>query len=120
MEKSIHIILLLIAGASVAIADILIKKATNDGISFTQTLKSPYLMGAIALYVVQVVAFAYIFTKNWDLATVGIINMVVYSIMVISAGVFLFNEKITMQQYIGIFIALAGIILIHFQPSHTS
>jgi drug/metabolite transporter (DMT)-like permease len=113
MSKIVQIALIVVAASSVAIADVLIKKAAFHTENFWEALKSPILLAAIALYIVQMLVFLYVFVHKAELGIVGIIQMVLYAIIVIGAGVLFFQEDISLLQGIGIGIALVGVILMN-------
>ncbi len=105
-------IIVILAGIAVAIADGLIKKAAI-GVSFTDALKNPLMLGVVFLYLVQIAFFTYVFTNGWQLGIVGVLQMVAYSGFVILTGVFVFNESFTVTQYMGFILAISGVILIN-------
>jgi len=105
--------LIALAGASVAVADILIKRAAAGSVSFTSTLFHPMILLAVALYVAQIVLFAYVFVKNWDLSLVGLSQMIVYAATVVFVGVILFQERVTVAHAAGMGLALLGVLLMN-------
>lgn len=105
--------LVALAGASVAVADVLIKRAAANSGSFSAALSHPMMLVALALYVVQIVLFAYVFVKNWDLSLVGLSQMIVYAATVIFVGIILFQERITVAHAAGMGLALAGALLMN-------
>jgi hypothetical protein len=93
--------LIALAGASVAVADMLIKRAAVGSVSFSAVISHPMMLLALALYLVQIVLFAYVFLKNWDLSLVGLSQMIVYAATVIFVGIILFQERITVAHAAG-------------------
>lgn len=113
MEKIIQIGLIAIAGASVGFADYFIKKAAVNTNSLFEALKNPYILIAVLLYLLQIVLFSYVFVKKWDLGIVGILQMIIYSAIVIITGTLFFHERISLLQGVGIGFALVGAILMN-------
>jgi drug/metabolite transporter (DMT)-like permease len=105
-------IIVILAGIAVAIADGIIKK-TAIGVSFTDALKNPLMLGVVFLYLVQIAFFTYVFVNNWQLGIVGVLQMVAYSVFVLITGVFIFKESFTMTQYLGFVLAISGAVLIN-------
>ena len=113
MDKLFQIILIFIAGSSVAIADGFIKQSAFKTHSLWTALKNPLMIPAVLLYLLQLVIFSYIFVKRWELGIVGLMQMVIYAGIVIFLGVAFFEEKITLLQGYGMLLALIGILLMN-------
>ncbi len=113
MEKLIQIIIVIIAGASVAIGDILIKKSAIQTHNVIKGLMNPFMIIAVSLYLLQIVLFYYIFIKKWELGIVGLMQMVAYAAIVVTGGIVFFQEKITFSHGIGMLFALIGVILMN-------
>ena len=113
MIKIIQVLTIIFAGACVAVADVLIKKASVDSIVFIDILRNPLIIIAIILYIVQVILFAYVFFQKWDLGIVGILQMVCYAGIVILSGILFFGEKLTLTHGLGLLLALLGVILMN-------
>lgn len=112
MFNLLHTFLIALAVASVAIADVFLKQAAVSG-NLSLTLKSPWLLGAIILYLYQILFFTYVFVTGGKLSFVGSLQTVLYALVVIGAGIFLFQEKLTGVQVLGITLAIVGAILIN-------
>jgi hypothetical protein len=112
MVNIVQAIIVIIAGIAVAIADGLIKKAAG-GTTFITALGSPLMLGALVLYILQILFFTYVFVKDWQLGVVGILQMVAYSIFVVSTGVFFFGESLTTTQIVGLILAVGGAVLLN-------
>lgn len=112
MANIVQAVLVILAGASVAMADIMIKKAAT-GSSFLNALKNPLMIGAALLYISQIVFLTYVFVKAWKLGIVGAMQIVVYSVFLVSTGFFIFKENFSVHQYIGLVLAISGVILIN-------
>jgi hypothetical protein len=67
----------------------------------------------LALYIIQIVIFLYLFTTKSYLSFVGIGQAVIYTIIVITSGTLLFNEVISLTQAIGIGFAVLGLIFMN-------
>ena len=107
-----EVIIVILAGIAVAIADGVIKR-TAVGASFSDALKNPLMIGVVFLYLVQIVFFTYVFVNDWQLGVVGVLQMVAYSIFVVMTGLFVFKESFTMTQYLGVVLAVCGAVLIN-------
>ncbi|MDO8625558.1 MAG: hypothetical protein Q7R47_05725 [Candidatus Diapherotrites archaeon] len=103
---------IILAGLAVAIADALIKKTAQAG-DFWAAFRNPLMIGIVVLYLVQVAFFVYVFSKGWNLGIVGNIQMVFYSIGVVSIGLLVFGEELTLVHGIGIVLALVGVLLMN-------
>jgi drug/metabolite transporter (DMT)-like permease len=99
---------------AVAVADVLLKKAAAAG-NFEQALKSPFLWGAVLLYLFQIVFFVYAFVAGWKLSSVGIMQTVLYVLIVLGAGVLLYRETLTPMQMAGAALAIGGIVLLNLR-----
>ncbi len=108
-----QLLIIVIAGACVAVADVLIKRAAVNANSLIEVLKHPLIIPAVILYLCQIVLFAYVFVRKWELGIVGILQMVCYAAIVIISGSLFFQEKLTMTHSIGIGAALIGVILMN-------
>ena len=104
----------ILAGIAVAIADALIKKTAIQG-SFWFAFRNPWMIAILALYLVQIVFFVYVFINGWDLGIVGNLQMVFYSIGVVSIGLIFFGESLSLLQGIGIGLSLIGVILMNLR-----
>lgn len=112
MVGFLQVFTIILAGISVAVADVLIKKAAITG-GFWFVMKSPWMISILLLYFAQIVFFAYVFTHKWNLGIVGNLQMAFYSITVVLSGTLLFGENISPIQGIGIFLTLIGVILMN-------
>ncbi len=112
--KTVHLTLMLAAVISVAIADIFLKKAAVHG-NLWQALQSPWIAGAISLYIFQIVFFTYAFVRGWELSLVGSLQTALYALIVVGAGIFLLQEKLTGVQLAGVVFAIGGAVLINLR-----
>src|SRR3972149_6445036 len=110
MVNYFHLGAIILAAIAVAIADALIKKTSLSG-SFLLAIKSPWMIAVIGLYLLQIFFFIYVFMNNWDLGIVGNLQMVFFSLSVILLGFFAFGETLSTIQFLGIGLALVGVIL---------
>lgn len=111
MSKLIEIALIMAAVIAVAVADVLIKKVAVDASGFFLALKNPLMAGIVALYLVQILIFTYLFLKKAELGVVGIIQIALYAVIVIGCGVIFFQEQITPVKGVGMVLAILGVIL---------
>ena len=107
--------LLFLAVTAVAIADIFLKQATANGASLWEAIKSPWMLGAIFLYLFQIFFFTYVFVAGVPLISVGILQTVLYAVIVLLAGFLLFHESLTGIQIFGTILALSGVLLINMR-----
>ncbi len=103
-----------LAVTAVAIADIFLKKATlhND---LSAALRSPWLWGAVGLYLLQIGFFTYAFVAGWKLSALGALQTVLYAVIVLAAGVLLYRETLSPAQLVGVALALGGVVLINWR-----
>lgn len=113
MVSYIQVSAIIMAGIAVGVADALIKKSTLSG--FWSAFHSPYMLAVLALYIAQVVFFIYVFVNGWELGIVGNLQMVFYSITVVTIGLIVFGEKISTIQWLGIGLALIGVVLMNIK-----
>ena len=112
MLKGMHLVLLVGAVTSVAVADACLKKAASQGM-LLQALTSPWMVGAVLLYLFQLFFFTYVFVSGWQLSIVGSLQTVLYALVVLGASLIFFQETLTRVQVVGIVLAVAGAILIN-------
>jgi multidrug transporter EmrE-like cation transporter len=101
------------AVVAVAIADVLLKKATVQG-SFEHAVRNPWLWGAVALYLLQIGFFTYAFVSGWQLSHVGALQTALYAVIMLAAGVLLYRETLMPIQIIGMLLAVVGVVLINW------
>lgn len=112
MINFFQLLVIILAGIAVGIADALIKKTALKG-SLWLALKSPWMLIILLLYFIQVVFFVYVFTHGWKLGVVGNAQMVFYSITVVLTGILIFGETLSLTQGIGIGLALVAVVLMN-------
>jgi len=108
---------LTLIGAAViaaAIAGVLLKKATVHG-SVEQAIRSPWLWGAVGLYLLQIGFFTYAFVSGWQLSSIGALQTALYAVIVLAAGVLLYRETVTPVQLVGMLLAVGGVVLINWR-----
>ncbi|MDQ3090010.1 MAG: hypothetical protein M3Q24_02565 [bacterium] len=103
-------IFLLLAVAAVAMADVFLKKASLGG-SLMSALKSPWMIGAILLYLFHIFFFTYIFVSGKNLVGVGVMQTALYATIVLLAGFFIFNETLKPIEIVGMILAASGVVL---------
>ena len=96
----------------IAVADSLIKQSATSG-DFWGVVLSPWMLGAFALYGIQILLTLYIFLNKGELAIYANLFVAFYSIFTVVIGVFVFKEHLSLVQGIGILVALLGVFLIH-------
>ncbi|MDB5195511.1 MAG: hypothetical protein JWO84_695 [Parcubacteria group bacterium] len=110
--SAIQTALLVIAVSAVALGDIFLKETYKLG-TYSKAITSSWMLLALALYLVQIALFTYLFVSGSKLFAVGIIQTALYAVIVLGASVFLFKESATLLQIAGIVLALAGVLLIN-------
>lgn len=110
--KFIYIVLLILASSAVAVADVLLKKASAFT-NFTAVLKSPWMIGAVLLYIFQIIIFVYLFFIGEKLINVGIVQIILYAFIIIASSVLFFHEPLTLIKITGIVLGITGIIFMN-------
>jgi drug/metabolite transporter (DMT)-like permease len=98
---------------AISIGDVFIKKAGVSSQSFAAMFKNPWFIGAALLYVVQVIGFGYLMFSGAKLSWIGIVQTILYALVVIGSGVLLFHESISLIQGVGIALAITGLVLLN-------
>ncbi len=114
MSKPFFIIMILFAAGAVAVADVFLKKAALGG-TMMGAIKNPWFIGAAFLYLFSVLVFTWAFVAGWQLSIVGILQTVLYAIIMLASGVLFFHESLTLIQWTGVALALGGVILLNFK-----
>ncbi len=114
MFKLVHFVLIVVAIIAVAVADACLKKAASGGI-LSQAFKSPWMVGAVLLYLYQMVVITYMFANGWQLSIFGSLQTVLYAVIVVGASVVLFKETLTWVQMLGVVLAIGGAVLISLE-----
>ncbi len=114
MLKLFHLVLLVLAVVAVGVGDVFLKKAALAG-GFMQALASPWMAAALALYLYQIAFFTYAFLNGWQLSVIGNLQTVLYSLIIVAAGVLYFKESLSIGQGVGIAMAFAGVLLMNME-----
>ena len=104
---------IILAVIAVAVADVLLKKAATHG-SLMVALRSPWLLSAIGLYLIQIALFTVAFISGWKLSIIGALQTALYAMIVLAAGVLLYHETLSRVQVVGILMAFGGVVLINW------
>lgn len=104
--------LIILSVLSIAIADVFVKFAAKSGDLMT-VFKSPWFIAAIVLYIFELVVYTYLFVHKVELSYVGIVQTVIYAVVVLGSGFLFFHETFSMIQYVGIVLALVGVVLVN-------
>lgn len=110
MPKILQPILIVIAVISVALGDIFIKKASQS-VTLSHVFSSRYMFLGVILYLLQIVLFAWMFFQGWNLGIVGIMQTVLYALIVLGAGHFIFKEYLNAVQLAGLLMACVGVVI---------
>jgi drug/metabolite transporter (DMT)-like permease len=102
-----------LAVIAVGVADVMLKRAAAHG-TLLEALHSPWLFMAVGLYLFQIGFFTIAFIAGWKLSIIGALQTALYALIVLAAGVFLYNEALTRLQVLGIFLAFSGVVLINW------
>jgi len=108
----IHTMLVVLAVSAVAIADIFLKKTQALG-SMGKALTSPWMLGAIALYLFQIFFFTYLFMSGAKLSYIGVMQTALYAVIVLLGGILFFGESFTPLQIVGMVLALTGAVILN-------
>ncbi len=111
LTKPVYVLLMIIAVAAVAVADVCLKRAAGPG-SLMHALRSPWTLAAAALYLMQVVLFVIVFANGWKLSVVGVVQTTLYAVVTLGAGVLLFGEVLSLKQAMGLVFAAVGVVLL--------
>jgi multidrug transporter EmrE-like cation transporter len=103
-----------LAVVAVAVADVLLKKATANN-DLGAALRSPWFWGAVGLYLLQIAFFTYAFVSGWKLSVLGALQTALYAVIVLVAGVVFYRETLTPAQFVGVALALGGVALINWR-----
>jgi drug/metabolite transporter (DMT)-like permease len=114
MSTMLHFVFIFLAVAAVAIGDVFLKKASLAG-DFTRAVQSPWMVWAVMLYLYQILFFTYAFVAGWRLSIVGMLQTVLYALIVLGAGVLYFKETLSAAQSIGMGLAFAGVVLMNLE-----
>lgn len=105
--------LLVIFSAILIIAsDALIKRAS--GFNWGSLFVSKAMILCYILYAIQIVFGVFIFRSKGEFSIYTNLFVIFYSILGVVTGYFIFGEKLNIHQYIGITIALVGIVLLYW------
>ena len=104
---------IVLAVIAVAVADVLLKRAAANG-SVLVALRSPWMITAIGLYLLQISLFTIAFIGGWKLSIIGALQTALYALIVLAAGVVLYHEHLSRTQVIGILLAFGGVVLINW------
>lgn len=99
-----QLLVMVVAGVAVAVADAFIKNA----ISATDASRASMWCVVAALYGVQIVCFAFVFSRRMQLAVAANTQMVLYSVLTIVLGASVFGEHLTKTQFLGVVFAVLG------------
>lgn len=98
---------------AIAVADVVLKHAGTQSHTFKQMIVNPWFIAALILYSIQVIGFGYLFMTGARLTSIGVMQTVVYAIVVITSGVFVFSESVSIVQGVGIGLSVIGVVLIN-------
>lgn len=110
--KTLVLMVILAAVMAVAVADIFLKRASATG-SFSRAISSPWMIGAIALYIFQIGIFTWAFVNKWPLTIIGNLQTVFYALIIILGGLIIFHEHLKAVQWVGVTLAIVAVVLLN-------
>jgi drug/metabolite transporter (DMT)-like permease len=114
MSNFVQGAVVILAVIAVGVADVMLKKAASHG-NLLAALHSPWLFIAVGLYLFQIGFFTVAFIAGWKLSIIGALQTALYAMIVLMAGVFLYNEDLTRLQVLGILMAFSGVVMINWR-----
>ncbi|MFO0704920.1 MAG: hypothetical protein U0517_03075 [Candidatus Andersenbacteria bacterium] len=112
MNKLTMLLFIVVAVTAVAVADVLTKKVSVGTDSYAQAIRNPLMLIVVALYILQILIFLYVFVKKAELGTVGIVQTALFALIVLGSGILFFNERFTLLKAIGVGLAIVGVALL--------
>lgn len=113
MSKLFSFVTLILAASAVSVADVFLKKAAPPGVGFAAALKSPWTIGAIGLYLFQIGFFLFAFVGGWKLTIVSILQIGLYALITLAAGILMFRETPSTIQIVAMVLTLIGVVLLN-------
>lgn len=113
MERLLQIGVIMAAGLSVAVADVLIKRVGIVSTRLVDAIRHPLLLAALVLYAIQIFLFAYVFVRRWELGVVALLQMAFYAAACVLVGWLVFGEHVTAIQGVGMVLTFAGAMLMN-------
>ncbi|MFO0702462.1 MAG: hypothetical protein U0514_01070 [Candidatus Andersenbacteria bacterium] len=105
------LIALLAATVTAAAADTFLKQSTA-GATFAQAVRNPLMLVVVALYLAQIGLLAVTFVRHAKLGVIGPLQTVLYSLLVVATGFFIFHERLSVSQLVGVGFALVAVVLL--------
>ena len=113
MEYLLQVAIIAAAGLAVAAGDVLIKKVGTSAVSLSGALVHPLMAAALFLYAIQIALFAYVFVRRWELGIVALLQMAFYAAACVLIGRYLFDERVTWLQGVGMVLTFCGVVLMN-------
>jgi drug/metabolite transporter (DMT)-like permease len=114
VSTAFHIALIVLSVAALAVGDIFLKKASLAG-DFARAVGSSWMAFAVVLNLYQMAFVTYVFVAGWRLSIVGMLQAVLYAVIILGAGVLYFKEPLTLAQSLGMGLAFAGVVLMNVE-----
>ncbi|HEV8601309.1 MAG TPA: hypothetical protein VGQ87_01785 [Patescibacteria group bacterium] len=108
------LILLAFSAILIAVGDAFLKKSAVAG-NFNQAMQSPWFIGAVILYFLQILLVVYLFFSNLPLGIVGTGLTFVYAIVMVLIGYFFFSERFSLIQLVGVGLGIVGVFLMTYK-----
>ena len=103
---------IVLACVAVAYADCLLSDVgTASKGDFGAALTNIKMYEIVALYLIQILIFTYVFVKNGTLMMVGMTQTVMYALVVMFYGAMFRNESIPLTKALGAGVAVLGILI---------
>ncbi len=112
MNKLVEIGLISIAVVAIAVADVIIKKVANTTTDFWTALRHPYMIAIVALYLLQVIIYTFVFVNEVKLGAVGILQTALYAVVILASSAYFFGESFSTRETLGVTLALVGALLL--------
>lgn len=106
--------LIVLSGIMVAVGDAFLKKAAIPG-NFAAAIRTPWFVGAVFLYLLQIGLLLLLFFHKSPLGIVGTALTFVYAIVMVLIGYFFFAERFAVMQVSGIVLGITAVFLMTYK-----
>jgi len=100
-------------GAAIITAGIFVFMAKPANVAF-ELSKVNWTSVVLALVIVGLeVGYVFVYRAGWSVSTASVVANIGLACVLLVVGYFLYRENVSMQQILGIFVCMAGLILIN-------
>jgi len=100
-------------GAAIITAGIFVFMAKPANVAF-ELSKVNWTSVVLALVIVGLeVGYVFVYRAGWSVSTASVVANIGLACVLLVVGYFLYKENVSMQQILGIFVCMAGLILIN-------